>query len=256
MVYGMNTKRLLLSCLALIPALTLAKPPTASAQTPTISLSGPVTVSAGGTGASSLAANGVLIGEGTAAFDSVILGADTLLQGQGSGIDPAAVAVPNCAASGDALNYSTTTHAFSCQTIPQGGTMTVVASDETRSTGGSGDTYLRFLNQPAGSYALECYINATGNAFTGFALEVYAGGTLTTGASGWTVIPTSGSPQNLNIAVNSFNTTAANSANASILVSADVVTSTTGNITFVWGAAVTGNSLTVHQGSWCRLTAT
>lgn len=164
MVYGMDTKRLLLACLALIPALALAIAPTVSTDPgPTIALSEPVSVSAGGTGASSLATNGVLIGEGTAAVNSVTLGADTLLQGQETGVDPAAATVPDCAASGDALNYSTTTHAFSCQTIPRaGGTMAAVASDEARSTGGSG---------------------------------------------------------------------------------------------FVWGAATTGNSVTLRQGSWCRLTA-
>lgn len=250
-------KRLPLGCFALIPSLALATPPIASSGAdPTIALSEPVSVPAGGTGASSLAANGVLIGEGTTAVNVVTLGPDALLQGQATGVDPAAVTVPDCAASGDALNYSTTTHAFSCQTIPRsGGTMAVVASDETRSTGGAGDTYLTFPGQAAGSYALECYLNVTGNASTGFVLEVFTNGTLTTGASGWTVIPTSGSAQNLNIAVNSFGTTTANAANASMLVSADVVISTTGGISFVWGAAATGNSVTLRQGSWCRLTA-
>lgn len=249
-------ERLLLASISLIPALALAAPPAVSTDTgPTISLSEPVSVSAGGTGASSLATNGVLIGEGTTAVNSVTLGADTLLQGQGTGVDPAGATVPDCAASGDALNYSMTTHALSCQTIPRsGGAMAVVVSDETRSTGGSGDTYLAFPGQIAGSYALECYLNVTGNASTGFVLEVFTSGTVTTGASGWTIIPTSGSVQNFNIAVNSFSATAANSANASILVSSDVVISTTGNISFVWGAANTGNPVTLRQGSWCRLT--
>ena len=84
-------------------------------------------VTHGGSGAATFTAHGVLLGEGTSAFGvTAALGADTLLQGQASA-DPAAVSVPNCGSSTQALAYSTSTHLFSCQTISAGtGTVTSV----------------------------------------------------------------------------------------------------------------------------------
>lgn len=74
-------------------------------------------VTSGGTGLATLTAHGVLLGEGTGNVAAVsAMGADTLLQGQASA-DPAAVSVNNCGSSTQALSYSTTTHAFGCQTI-------------------------------------------------------------------------------------------------------------------------------------------
>lgn len=85
-----------------------------------------ITVASGGTGLATLPAHGVLLGEGTSNIGNVAaMAADTLLQGQGTGTDPAAVAVNNCGSSTQALSYSTSTHAFGCQTISTGGTGTV-----------------------------------------------------------------------------------------------------------------------------------
>jgi len=88
-------------------------------------VSGILPVANGGSGASSFTANAVLLGNGSSAFGSLSLGADTLLQGTVAA--PDAVAIPNCVSSTSALNYSTGTHTFSCQTIAVGtGTITGV----------------------------------------------------------------------------------------------------------------------------------
>lgn len=80
--------------------------------------SGTLVVARGGTGAGTLTAHGVLLGEGTSAVSAVsAMAADTLLQGQGATSDPVAVAVNNCGSSSQALSYSTSTHTFGCQTI-------------------------------------------------------------------------------------------------------------------------------------------
>lgn len=98
---------------------------------PTISLtdtSGTLPVNRGGTGATSLTANGVLLGNGTSALSvTAALAADEVLRGVASSA-PTGVAVPNCGSSTQALSYNTTTHAFGCQTINAGsGTVTSVA---------------------------------------------------------------------------------------------------------------------------------
>ena len=82
----------------------------------------------GGSGLVTATAHGVLLGEGTSPFGSVAaMALDTLLQGQGTGVDPAAVSVPNCGSGTQALSYSTSTHTFGCQTISAGtGTVTSV----------------------------------------------------------------------------------------------------------------------------------
>lgn len=78
---------------------------------------GAIPVSNGGTGLATLPAHGVLLGEGASNVGNVAaMNQDTLLQGQGPSVDPAAVGVPNCAAP-SALTYSTTTHAFTCSSI-------------------------------------------------------------------------------------------------------------------------------------------
>jgi len=133
-----------------------------------------VTVPQGGTGAGTLTAHGVLLGEGTSPVSFVsALAADTLLQGQGITSDPAAVSVPNCGSSTQALAYSTSTHTFSCQTISAGGGGVTVqralkASDTTRTntTTAAADPDLTFT-VASGAHTLECYlmitVGATGN---------------------------------------------------------------------------------------------
>lgn len=100
--------------------------------TGTVSLTSPVTVPLGGSGQVTLAAHGLLVGEGTSAINSVApMALDTLLQGQGVTVDPLAVTILNCGSSTQALSYSTSTHVFGCQTItgsatPPGGVTTEV----------------------------------------------------------------------------------------------------------------------------------
>lgn len=103
-------------------------PPINLASTSNGGISGTLGVAHGGSGLATATAHGILLGEGTSAFGNVAaMALDTLLQGQGTSADPAAVSVPNCGSGTQALSYSTSTHAFGCQTISAGtGTVTSV----------------------------------------------------------------------------------------------------------------------------------
>jgi hypothetical protein len=70
-------------------------------------------VAGGGTGVATLAANGVVVGEGTAAVHVVGTSstADAVVAWAAAGSDPAALSVNNCTT---ALTYSTSSHAFGC----------------------------------------------------------------------------------------------------------------------------------------------
>lgn len=93
----------------------------------TTGVTGTLPVANGGTGAATLTANGVLLGNGTSAVSTVALSGDQLLRGVTSSA-PTATSVPSCSSANQALNYNTTTHAFSCATISAGtGTVTSVA---------------------------------------------------------------------------------------------------------------------------------
>jgi len=93
-----------------------------------VTASGVLPVTGGGTGVATLTAHGVLLGEGASPVSAVAaMAADTLLQGQGTGSDPAAVAINNCGSATQALSYSTSTHTFGCQTLSA--TATVTATD-------------------------------------------------------------------------------------------------------------------------------
>lgn len=110
-----------------------------------------VTVPQGGTGGATLTNHGVLLGQGAGNISSVAaMAADTLLQGQGTGADPAAVSINNCGSSTAALSYSTSTHTFGCQTISVGGTGTV-----TSLTSGTGITLSPSTITTTGSIALD-----------------------------------------------------------------------------------------------------
>lgn len=107
-----------------------------------------VTVPQGGTGVATLTAHGVLLGEGAGNVSAVAaMAADTLLQGQGAAADPAAVSVNNCGSTSQALSYSTTTHAFGCQTLGVG-TVTSL-------TGGTGITASPSTITTTGSFAID-----------------------------------------------------------------------------------------------------
>lgn len=93
----------------------------------TTGVTGTLPVANGGTGAATLTANGVLLGNGTSAVSAVALSGDQLLRGVTASA-PTAATLPSCNSANEALNYNTTTHAFSCATISAGtGTVTSVA---------------------------------------------------------------------------------------------------------------------------------
>lgn len=79
-----------------------------------------ITVAQGGTGLATLPAHGVLLGEGTGNVGNVAaMPVDTLLQGQGAGVDPAGLLMVDCN-SPSALNYHTSgpfIHTFTCNTV-------------------------------------------------------------------------------------------------------------------------------------------
>lgn len=93
----------------------------------TTGVTGTLPAANGGTGAATLTANGVLLGNGTSPISAVALTGDQLLRGVTASA-PTAATLPNCASANEALNYNTTTHAFTCATISAGtGTVTSVA---------------------------------------------------------------------------------------------------------------------------------
>lgn len=135
-----------------------------------------VTVAQGGTGVATLTNHGVLLGQGTSNVSAVAaMAADTLLQGQGTGADPAAVSVNNCGSSTQALSYSTSTHTFGCQTITAGtGTVTSL-------TGGTGVTASPSTITTTGSFAIDQTASLT---WTGNETFNPASGTPVTAISG------------------------------------------------------------------------
>ena len=83
-----------------------------------------VTPAQGGTGVATLPIHAIIVGGATGPVSSVpAMALDTLVQGQGVTVDPAAVSVPNCGSTSTALSYSTGTHTFGCQTISTGLTL-------------------------------------------------------------------------------------------------------------------------------------
>lgn len=91
---------------------------------------GTAVVAGGGTGAVTLAANGVLVGEGTAALHVVGTSstADSFLGWAAAGSDPVAVAVGDCTGAGKALTYAVSTHLVGCNTITAGAAPSVATA--------------------------------------------------------------------------------------------------------------------------------
>jgi hypothetical protein len=228
-------------------------------------------VTGGGTGLTTLPVHTVLLGEGTSNVGNVAaMAADTLLQGQGTGADPAAVALINCGSSSQALAYSTSTHTFSCQTISGGASLTQVfkSANQTRTTTApTADPDLIFTSVPAGNHALNCLIMWTNAATTAnLRYGIEALGTIVVGifnginanpanglvSSGATTGPIQGTSSAWSQGVAAIGSAG---ANASVIIRASVVTSTTGDIVFGWAeqSVDATNGTTVYQGSWCQL---
>jgi hypothetical protein len=83
---------------------------------------GTAVVAGGGTGATTLAANGVLVGEGTSAIHVVGTSstADSVVAWAAAGSDPAALSIGSCSTGSSALTYNTSTHVFGCNSITAG----------------------------------------------------------------------------------------------------------------------------------------
>jgi hypothetical protein len=79
--------------------------------------SAPLLVQSGGTGATTLTTHGLIVGEGASALTALSPAADSIPLWQSATADPTVTAINNCSAAGNALTYSTTTHAFGCNTI-------------------------------------------------------------------------------------------------------------------------------------------
>lgn len=230
----------------------------------------PVTVANGGTGQTTLTAHGVLLGNSTGNVGSVAaMAADTLLQGQGTGADPAAVALSNCTGSTSALQYSTGTHTFGCQTITgSGATVTQVfkTGSTSRNNGTpTADPDLVFASVPAGNHTVTCLINWTNPATTGqlrYGLATsgsgtgwYSGINVTTAGGGGGGL----APAQFGANPGAFGTVATISTGnttAVLLITGGVITTGTGNIQFGWSQLTTdaGNPTSVGAGSWCSIT--
>jgi len=94
---------------------------------PLATASAPLASSSGGTGAASLTAHGVAIGEGTAAMSTLVLGANQILAGA-AGADPVAMALTNCTNDGSHASIFTA-GAWTCAAITGsgGGTGTIIS---------------------------------------------------------------------------------------------------------------------------------
>lgn len=83
--------------------------------------SGTLSTTRGGSGVSNPTAHGVMLSEGSSPFNLLPMGADTILHGLGSSTDSEALPIPSCSdTGGNHLNYSTSTHTFSCGTSGSG----------------------------------------------------------------------------------------------------------------------------------------
>lgn len=78
-------------------------------------LTGTLTPNGGGTGVANPTAHTLPIAEGASNYNYLTMGVDTILQGQGSGADPVALALTNCVG---ANAYSTSTHNYVCNALP------------------------------------------------------------------------------------------------------------------------------------------
>lgn len=235
-------------------------------------LTTPVTVPNGGTGVATLTAHGVLVGEGTGnVVATAAMAADTVLQGQGGSADPTAASVPNCGSSTQALNYSTSSHAFGCQTITASGVgTTVVASSDVTATSlttPAADSALTFSSVSTGSHLIECSVSWTTTG-TGMGLKAGLGttGTVDSGGTMWQHIASDNGTTITPFIVNGqgMSNTASDGTISSSLPSstsvlqvtwhASVTLTVSGNVSVYWSQnSSVATALTRRKGSWCTL---
>lgn len=179
----------------------------------------------GGTGLATLTTHGVLLGEGTGNMGSVAaMAADTLLQGQGTGADPAAVSVNNCGSSTQALSYSTSTHAFGCQTItgaatPAGATGNVQYNNAGAFGGvanGSAGNALLSNGASAPSWGVPAQLTVTQSVANANIPPVLANGTTMNYAAGVTVNPSTATVTATTFSGTATTATVANGLNVTV----------------------------------------
>ena len=86
-----------------------------SAGNEAFNITGTLTPNGGGLGVPNPTAHTLPIAEGASNFNFLAMGVDTILQGQGSGTDPAPLSLTNCVG---ANAYDTSTHTFVCNSLP------------------------------------------------------------------------------------------------------------------------------------------
>ena len=86
-----------------------------------LNASGLLNVAAGGSGAGTLTAHGLVVAEGTSPFVALTPVADSIPLWQTATSDPTVTALLTCGDATHALGYSTTTHTFFCQALSGGG---------------------------------------------------------------------------------------------------------------------------------------
>lgn len=231
-------------------------------------LATPVTVANGGTGLATLPTHTVLLGQGTSALGNVAaMAADTLLQGQGATVDPAATTVPNCGSATTALSYSTASHTFGCQTITTSGAASAVAknADTSRAstTSLTDDPTLLFTSQSAGTYSVEWVVAATGPG-TAANLKIALNCTGTVTLAFWSMNAMDANGNASAFANQSSCSGGSSSLTVTVATSGAqnglahgfgyVVTSSSGTISLQWAQGTSNAGATVlKQGSWMRI---
>ena len=230
-----------------------------------LTLTAPLTVPNGGTGLGTLTLHGLLLGEGTANVGSVAaMAVDTLLQGQGATLDPAATAVPNCGSGTQALSYSTGTHLFGCQTIAAGAPASPTNSIQFNNAGAFGGSAALLFDGTStvtlGSTTAGTLVAPAGAIATsaGATLTVRGGPGGATSGNGGAVTVTGGIPATLGAggAVNIAGAAAVGAAraggNVAITGGAPTTTGAAGAISIVAsnsGTTATGGAVTITAGN-------
>jgi hypothetical protein len=234
-------------------------------------VTGSLIAASGGTGRNTLTAHALLIGNATSAVSFVgPLAADTVLLGQGASADPAGATLSNCNGGTNALQYSTSTHTFGCQSIGGGGAtfqQVFKTGNTSRATASpTVDPDLQFASVPAGNHTIQCSIIWTnplstiniryGIATSGTTTFAnFSGVNVTTGGGGgfglvsFPVGADPGAFSNGTATIQTANTI------ANINIFGSFITTTSGTVSFGWGQLTSdaGNATTVKAGSYCQI---
>lgn len=228
----------------------------------TIALTTPVASVSGGTGVSSPTGHSVTISEGSAPFNTVTLSADQVLRGL-SGADPSGATLPDCNGSGNALNYTQSTHLFSCLgtvgTVTSVGLTTpswltvsgtpVTTAGTLAVTASTGQTANNFLATPNGS---------TGAVGLRTIVAADLPGTITSNTSGNAGTATALAATPTQCSANQFATgiAASGNANCASITSAGALVGTSGTFTATFASGCTTTPTATFNYTTDGLTAT